>query len=146
MRILAVKPSSEDITIAIVAGSKDAPTLIKLDKEVYKPSFSEDPARDLYATENYFNQLIKKENIDMLLIVKAVKPQKGSVSVERVKNEAAVQLAAAAQGIPAKLIAPQTIRAAEKKYSHDLSIVLNRNFKSKDKQEVAFLGIMGLGG
>ena len=75
--------------------------------------------------------------------VKAVKPQKGFVSHERVKNEAAVQLAASSLNVNAKLIAPQSIRAAEKK-EEDVEKIFDCKFKSKDKKEVAFLGYMGL--
>lgn len=142
-RILAVKPSTNDITLAIVEGTQGSPKLKKIDKEVYKTPSSGDPSKDLLTTMSYISDLIKKEKVDEVHIVKAVKPQQGSVSPERVKNEAAVQLAASTQKVPAKLFAPQTIRAAEKK-QEDVDVLFNQSFKSKDKKEVAFLGFMGL--
>ena len=142
-RILAVKPGTDDITLSIVEGTQDSPKVKKLDKEVYKTNTKTDTSKDLFDTLNYIKDVIKKEKIDEVHIVKAVKPQKGFVSHERVKNEAAVQLAASSLNVNAKLIAPQSIRAAEKK-EEDVEKILDCKFKSKDKKEVAFLGYMGL--
>ncbi|UIA99425.1 DUF3010 family protein [Desulfovibrio desulfuricans] len=142
-KILAVKPGTDDITLSVVEGSQDQPKLKKLDIEVYKANTQEDVTKNLYDTQNYIKDIIKKEKIDEVHIVKAVKPQKGSVSPERVKNEAAVQLAASSLNVNAKLIAPQSIRAAEKK-EEDVEKIFDCKFKSKDKKEVAFLGYMGL--
>lgn len=142
-RILAVKPGTDDITLSVVDGTQNFPKVKKLDTEVYKTNTSTDTTKDLLDTMNYIKDVIQKEKIDEVHIVKAVKPQKGSVSPERIKNEAAVQLAASSLNVNAKLIAPQSIRAAEKK-ENDVEKIFGCKFKSKDKKEVAFLGYMGL--
>lgn len=142
-RVLAVKPGTDNITLSIVEGNQDSAKTKKLDTEVYKTNTQADATKELHDTLNYIKDIIKKEKIDEVHIVKAVKPQKGSVSPERVKNEAAVQLAASSLNVNAKLIAPQSIRAAEKK-EEDVEKIFGCKFKSKDKKEVAFLGYMGL--
>lgn len=142
-RILAVKPGTEDITLSVVEGTRTSPKVKKLDTEVYRTNTNTDTTKDLLDTMNYIKDVIEKEKIDEVHIVKAVKPQKGSFSSERVKNEAAVQLAASSLNVNTKLIAPQSIRAAEKK-ENDVEKIFDCKFKSKDKKEVAFLGYMGL--
>lgn len=144
MRILAVKPGVDEITMAIVSGARKAPNLETVSKEVYKIAQSSDPSKDLVEVVQEFKRIIKECKIDEVHVVKATKPPKGSLSPERVKNEAAIQFASTEQGIPVKLIAPQTIRAAEKKEEETVDSIFEHKFKSKDKREVAFLGLIGL--
>lgn len=144
MRILAVKPGVDEITMAIVSGERETPSLEPINKEVYKLPQSADPSKDLVEIAQEFKSIIKERKIDEVHVVKATKPPKGSLSPERVKNEAAIQFASAEQGVPVKLIAPQTIRAAEKKEKETVDSIFGHKFKSKDKREVAFLGLIGL--
>ena len=144
MRILAVKPGIDDITLAVVSGDRESPSLEPINKEVYKVPQSADPSKDLLNIAQEFKNIIKESKIDEVHVIKATKPPKGSLSPERVKNEAAIQLASAEQGIPVKLVAPQTIRAAEKREKETVDSIFSHKFKSKDKRDVAFLGLIGL--
>ena len=144
MRILAVKPGVDEITMAIVSGDRKTPNLESVNKEVYKIPQSADPSKCLVEIVQEFKSIIKERKIEEVHVVKATKPTKGSLSPERVKNEAAIQFASTEQGVPVKLIAPQSIRAAEKKENETVDSIFDHKFKSKDKREVAFLGLIGL--
>lgn len=141
--ILGIVPSAQEITMQIVKGDKSSQTCTALEKEVFKYP-DKDQTEKIVAVNTVIKTVLTENSIDEVCILKAgASPTGKGASPDRIKAEAAIQLAAADKGLPVSLIAPQTLTAAKKKSkaNGDPSIddKLNHNFTSETKRDAAIL-------
>ncbi|WP_353117365.1 DUF3010 family protein [Nitratidesulfovibrio sp.] len=145
--VLAIVPSPDDMHTAVVEFDGENPKFIQTGKEVHKFQDRAQQTDNISVAYEIIASLIKDNGVTDVHILKAMTPRKGAVSPERVKVEAAAQLAAKHAGTNDELVAPQTIAAHEKKQAKgDAPTVdqeLGERFSSKPKRLAALIALKG---
>ena len=119
MKIIGIKPTSTEVLWATVEGTREKPKLVPLDaikQKFPKGQAEEETLNNLY---KFAVTLLPSLGVDKVLILKAGSSKFGSASALRIKAEAMFQIACAEFNIPVVLIAPQGLRAQEKKFNND---------------------------
>jgi hypothetical protein len=114
MTILGVVPSTEALHVCTIT-FEDGTAAIKSMKKVPLPKSSDETAK-LDSLLKLINTLILETGAARVAILQAGRTKFGGPSTLRTKVECCVQLAAAARSIPVDLVAPQSLRAFEKKH------------------------------
>lgn len=145
--VLAVVPGPDDLHTAVVEFDGTTPKFIQTGKEAHKFKDRAQQTSNISAAYEIIADLIKNNSVTDVHILKAMTPRKGAVSPERIKAEAAAQLAAKHAGKNDELIAPQTIAAHEKKLVKDnaptVDQELGEKFSSKSKRLAALIALKG---
>lgn len=116
MRVLGIVLSSTEVRWAILGGRSSAPKLVTESGQMQKLPADESEGHALLALRRWFATFLNEVDVDRISILKAGRSQKGNTSSSRIKAEGVIQLAAAEEGVSADLVAPQTLRAKEKKF------------------------------
>lgn len=114
MTILGVVPGTEALHVCTVTFEGGAASIRSM-KKVPLPKSSDETAK-LDSLLKLINTLILETGAARVAIVQAGRTKFGGPSTLRTKVECCVQLAAAARSIPVDLVAPQSLRAFEKKH------------------------------
>lgn len=141
--VLGVIPSAQEITMQIVKGDKTTQSAVTLEKEVFKYP-DKDQTEKILAVNTVMKAILTENNITEVCILKAGgSPTGKGASPDRIKAEAAIQLAAAENGLPVSLLAPQTLTATKKKAATNgdpsIDSKLNHNFTSETKRDAAIV-------
>lgn len=147
MRILGILPSSKDITMSLIDTDNGISKSIKLEKENYSYSSPSDQSKSLVDLHDVIEATIVGKKIDKIVVLKAgTSPTGSGASPERIKSEAAIQIAAKKQHIECILLAPQTLAAAKKKDIKDGAISVDErlscDFSSKAKRDAAHIALL----
>jgi len=119
MKVLGVTPSSNEVSWALVEGTRSNPSLVNLDSTKQKFPKTQSEAQILYNLHKFVLTFLENQAVDKVCILQAGNNKFGKASSMRIKAEAVFQLACAEHNIPVELVPPQTLRAQEKKFQAD---------------------------
>jgi hypothetical protein len=117
MRVLGVVPTSTDLKWAIVEGQHSSPTLVATPTKTQKLPVDEDQCQVLQGLYRLVSTFLKEQSVEKVCVLQAGNSKFGGPSSARIKAEAIFQLVGADLSIPTELVPPQTLRAAEKKFT-----------------------------
>ena len=115
MKVLGIVPGTNELRCAVVDGTSEVPSL---NKSVKVNRFNVDPSDglSLQALFRLLSTWLTELQVDRIRILQPGNSQFGGPSPARLKIEAILQLVGAELTIDTALIAPQTLRAREKKF------------------------------
>jgi len=116
MKVLGVLPSSTGVVLAVVDGTFVKPELGSINLTKIKFPKDQDEQVALSNLNGLSKALVAENEIEKICILQAGYSQHGSPSSLRIKAEAVFQLIGDQSNIPVQLVAPQTLRANEKKF------------------------------
>lgn len=116
MRVLGVVPSSDGMKFALLEGTRSDPVLQPIGKKTVKIEVAKNQGRELQDIYRLVKTLLNEERVEKVCILQASNSKFGRPSTARVKTEGVLQLVGADLSIRTELIAPQTLRAHEKKF------------------------------
>lgn len=150
MKVMGVVPSSSDLRLAVVEGMCSAPRLVPTHQKTVRLPAGTNDAQRLQSLYRLLSTLFREQRVEKICVLQGGNSQYGGPSAERVKAEGIIQLVGADLSIHTELIAPQTLRAKEKKFA-DLTkgtpeSVLNNSepFVPKPWRDAVLLAWMGL--
>lgn len=150
MRVLGVKPSSDDVSWALIQGTRSEPTIAELESTKQKFPIKQHETEILQNLYHFAGTFLKDKSIEKVCILQAGNNKFGKISTMRVKAEAVFQLACAELNIPVVMVAPQTLRAQEKKFQNETGATAEQVFNGgedfkpkpwKDAVMVAWIGL-----
>lgn len=150
MRVLGVTPSSVDVSWALIEGTRAAPALVNIESTKQKFPTTQSETQILQDLYHFASSFLKSQSIEKVCILQAGISKFGKSSAVRIKTEAAFQLACAESNIPVVIVAPQTLRALEKKFqaiTGDMpEQILNggEEFKPKPWKDAVMVAWIGL--
>lgn len=150
MRILGVTPTSNDVSWAIVEGTKSSPVTVPLDSTKQKFPAGKNESDLLHDLYRFALSLLQDKEVEKIVILQAGTSQYGKTSSIRVKTEAVFQIAAVESNKPVEVIHPNTLKAQIKKFESIAGdtpeAVLNagNNFKPKPWKDTVLTAWMGL--
>ena len=115
MKVLGVVPGPRDIQWALLDGSPEQPTLIQLPTKTQRLPNTVVDGQYLRSVYKLVRTFFQEQSIERVCLLQALNA-KFRASPARIKIEAVVQMAADELGIPAATVAPQTLRAREKRF------------------------------
>jgi len=134
MRILGVVTSTKHLHIAVVENDS-SPARAVMMKKIALPVDEDESAR-LHRTLQLMDTLILDEKVDRISIVKAGQAHFGNASPLRPKLECVIQLAGISRNLPVTILAPQTLKAFEKKNEPN-SLVGEKGFSPVGSRDAA---------
>jgi hypothetical protein len=149
VKVLGVVPGSTDVKWALLEGTRGAPVLLPMATKGQKLPADENQA--LWSMLRLAKTLVGEQKVEKFYILQAGKSKFGGPSTIRVKLEAVFQIAAAEVSIAAEVVAPQTLRALEKRFPNiaggTLEAILNRgeDFSPKPWRDAVLTAWVGLG-
>lgn len=117
MKVLGVTPSSNDVLWALAEGKRTEPILIPQDTTKQKFPKGQAEEKTLLDLLAFVRTLLSSVEINKVVILKAGTSRHGKFSALRAKAEGVFQIAAAEKNVEVTLLAPQTLRAQEKKFA-----------------------------
>lgn len=150
MRVLGIAPSSTDFKWALLDGSRAVPQVLPLPSTSQKLPADTCEGHALLSLRRLLSTFLPEQNVGRVCVLQAGSSQFGGPSSTRVKAEGIVQLVGAELEINVKLIAPQSLRAQEKRFTSIASgspeTVLNRgaSFKPKTWRDAVLVAWCGL--
>ena len=146
-KVLGIVPSSKDITLGAVEGDTSAQNHVPLEKDTYKFAPADDQSKSLTNLYEFITTTISEKGITDIEILKAGTSHKGKgPSPERIKAEAAIQLAASNANIRVNLIPHKTLETARKQEQQmeekTIDEQLGHSFPSEAKREAAFIALL----
>jgi hypothetical protein len=116
MRVLGVVPTSSDFKWAIVEGQRGSPTLFATPTKTQKLPVDQDQGQVLQGLYRLVSTFVKEQGVEKVCLLQAGNSKFGGPSSTRIKAEAIFQLVGADLSLQTELVAPQTLRAWEKKF------------------------------
>lgn len=139
MRILGVVPSTTAVFTATVAFGEDGPAVIHAQR-IALPN-DDDQSRLLLALLRLVSTVMGEQACERVVVLCAGRSKVGGPSPLRSKVEAVVQLGGVMKDIPVVLVAPQSLRAFEKRVG-DEALAGSERCKSKDSTDAARVALL----
>lgn len=137
MRVLGIAPSSTDLKLALVEGALKEPAVIPLASNSQKLPTDECEGHALLSLRRFLYTFLREKKVERICVLRATGSRHRGPSLTRVKTEAIIQLVGAELPVTVDLVAPQTLRAAEKRFAKQTSQspeeVLNGGSKFRPK-------------
>ena len=121
MRVLGIAPSSTDLKLALLTGALHEPALLPLASHSQKLPSDECEGHALLSLRRFLYTFMREKEVERICVLRATESRYRGPSLARVKTEAIIQLVGAELSLAVDLVAPQTIRAAEKRFSKQTS-------------------------
>ena len=150
MRVLGIAPSSTTLRWALVEGTRPNPVLLRLPSTSQKLPADECEGHALLSLRRLLSTFVTEQEVECVCVLKAGHSQYQGPSSTRVKAEGIIQLVGAELELPVELVAPQSLRADEKRFATIASgspeAVLNggNNFKPKAWRDAVLVAWWGL--
>lgn len=148
-KALGIILDSKTITMALIEENGTKLEFLKLTNENLKIPINSDDADSLLQFMKSIQDIITCRNVTDVYFLKAgISPMGKGPSTNRIKAEASIQIASKELKINVTPIAPQTLKAAnkraEKNNEKPIEEILGKDFSSKVKREAAEVAILGL--
>jgi len=139
VRILGLVPSTKAVFTATLALEESEPVVIHTQR-IALPN-DDDQSRLLLALLRLVSTVMGEQGCERVVILCAGRSQRGGPSPLRSKVEAVIQLAGVMKDIPVALVAPQSLRAFEKRFG-DGAFAGSERCKSKDSIDAARVALL----
>ncbi len=137
MRVLGIAPSSTDLKWALVEGTRPTPVVLPLASRSQRLPTDECEGHALLSLRRLLSTFVSARGVERVCVLQAGHSQYRGPSPTRVKAEGIIQLVGAEHELPVQLVAPQSLRAEEKRFATIASgspeTVLNGGAKFKPK-------------
>ena len=150
MRVLGINPSSTTLGWALVEGTRPDPKSLRLPSTSQKLPVDECEGHALLSLRRLLSTFVTEQEVESVCVLKAGHSQHRGASPTRVKAEGIIQIVGAELDIPVHLVAPQSLRAEEKRFATIASgspeTVLNGGaaFKPKAWRDAVLVAWWGL--
>jgi hypothetical protein len=152
MRVLGIAPSSTDFKWALLDGSRAQPQVLPLPSTSQKLPADACEGHALLSLRRLLSTFLSEQGVERICVLQAGSSQFRGPSAARVKAEGVVQLVGAELDLTVNLVAPQSLRAQEKRFeaitSGSPEDVLNAgaDFKPKAWRDAVLVAWWGLAG
>jgi hypothetical protein len=150
MRVLGIAPSSTDFKWALLDGSRVEPRVLPLPSTSQKLPSDTCEGHALLSLRRLLSTFLAEQGVERIWVLQAGSSQFRGPSALRVKAEGIVQLVGAELELTVDLVAPQSLRAHEKRFASIASAspedVLNSGaaFKPKTWRDAVLVAWWGL--
>lgn len=150
MKVLGIAPSSTDFKWALLDGTRALPKVLPLPSTSQKLPADACEGHALLSLRRLLTTFLPEQGVERVCVLQAGRSQHGGPSAARVKAEAIIQLVGAELELTVDLVAPQSLRAQEKRFqaiaSASPEVVLNGgvNFKPKTWRDAVLVAWQGL--
>ncbi|MBF6125052.1 hypothetical protein [Nocardia brasiliensis] len=150
MKVLGIAPSSTDFKWALLEGSRAEPRVLPLPSTSQKLPAETCEGHALLSLRRLLSTFLAERVVERVCVLQAGSSQFGGPSASRVKAEGIIQLVGAELQLTVDLVAPQSLRAQEKRFVSIASAspedVLNggADFKPKTWREAVLVAWWGL--
>jgi hypothetical protein len=150
MKILGIVPSSTDFKWALLDGTQALPRVLPLPSTSQKLPADVCEGHMLLSLRRLLSTFLAEQGVERICVLQAGRSQHGGASASRVKAEGIVQLVGAELELTVDLVAPQSLRAHEKRFASIASgspeDVLNggAHFKPKTWRDAVLVAWWGL--
>ena len=117
MRVLGIVPSSTALKWALLDGTRSNPVLLPLPSTSQKLPTDDCEGHALLSLRRLLSTFVTEQRVDRICVLKAGRSQHQGPSSTRVKAEGVIQLVGAELNLPVGLVAPQSLRAEEKRFA-----------------------------
>jgi len=150
MRVLGITPTSNDVSWAVVEGSRSKPTVVPTDSTKQKFPAGKDESSVLHDLYRFALSFLQDKAIEEVVILQAGTSKFGNASSTRIKTEAAFQIACTERNVPVKVVHPNSLRSQIKKFESETGdtpeAIFNdgNDFRPKPWKDTVLVGWMGL--
>ena len=117
MRVLGIVSSPTDLKWAILEGGRPRPVVVPLESIAQKLPKHETEGQALLTLRLLLSTFLPEKKVGRICVIRAGGSKHGHPSPPRVKAEGIIQLVGAELEIPVDLVAPQSLRAEEKRFA-----------------------------
>ena len=137
MRVLGIAPTSTHLRWALLEGTRRNPAVLRLPSTSKKLPADEVEGHALLSLRRLLSTFLTEQGVERICVLQAGKSRFRGPSPTRVKAEGIIQLVAAEHDLPLALVAPQSLRAREKRFAKTApsspEVVLNGGHEFKPK-------------
>ena len=150
MRVLGIAPSSTHLRSALLQGTLANPVVLPLPYASKKLPSDECEGHALLSLRRLLSTFMSEQGVEHVCVLQAGQSQFRGPSRTRIKAEGIIQLVAAEHALPLDLVAPQSLRAREKRFpaiaSGSPETILNggADFTPKAWRDAALVAWWGL--
>lgn len=150
MRVLGITPTANDVSWALVEGTRSKPVIIPVNSTKQKFPAGKDESAILHDLYRFTLSLLQDKGVEKVHILQAGTSQYGKTSAIRIKTEAVFQIAGVECNVPVAVIHPNTLKAQIKKFdaatgdSPETIFNNGQNFKPKPWKDTVLTGWLGL--
>lgn len=150
MKVLGIAPSSTDFEWALLDGTRALPQSLPLPSRSQKLAADACEGHALLSLRRLLSIFLAEQGVERICVLQAGSSQFRGPSASRVKAEGIVQLVSAELELAVDLVAPQSVRAQEKRFASITSAspedVLNggADFTPKTWREAVLVAWWGL--
>lgn len=150
MKVLGIAPSSTDFKWALLDGTRAQPQVLPLPARSQKLPADACEGHALLSLRRLLATFLSEQGVERACVLQAGRSQHGGPSAARVKAEGIIQLVGAELELPVDLVAPQSLRAQEKRFEDVASgspeAVMNGGdaFKPKPWRDAVLVAWWGL--
>lgn len=150
MKVLGISPSSTDFKWALLDGTRALPQVLHLPSTSQKLPADACEGHALLSLRRLLTTFLPEQGVERVCVLQAGRSQHGGPSAARVKAEGIIQLVGAELELTVDLVAPQSLRAQEKRFASITSAspedVLNSgaDFKPKTWRDAVLVAWWGL--
>jgi len=151
MKTLGIAPSSTDLRLALLDGLRALPRVLPLPSNSQRLPADACEGHALLSLRRLLSTFLAEQGVERICVLEAGHSQFGGPSSSRVKAEGIIQLVGAELGLQVDLVAPQSLRAQEKRFESVTSgspeDILNAGnaFKPKAWRDAVLVAWWGLG-
>ena len=116
MKVLGIAPSSTDLKLALLEGTRAAPRVLPLLTKSQKLPADSCEGHALLSLRRLLATLFAEQGVERVCILQAGTSQFRGPSASRVKAEGIIQLVGAELNLTTDLVSPQSLRAQEKRF------------------------------
>ena len=117
MRVLGIVPSSTDLKWALLDGTRETPMVVPLGSTAQRLPADECEGHALLSLRRWLATFLSEKEVERICVLRAGESQFRGPSTARVKAEGIIQLVGAELELPVDLVAPQSLRAQEKRFA-----------------------------
>ncbi|MDY0059834.1 MAG: hypothetical protein RBU45_08500 [Myxococcota bacterium] len=117
MRVLGIAPSSTDLKWALLDGTRAQPRILPLPSTSQKLPADSCEGHALLSLRRLLTTFFPEQDIERVCVLQAGQSQFRGPSAARVKAEGIIQVVGAELELPVDLVAPQSLRAQEKRFA-----------------------------
>ena len=150
MIVLGIAPSSTDLKWALLEGRRSNPVVLPLPSTSQKLPADACEGHALLSLRRLLSTFLSEQRVERVCVLQAGHSQFRGPSPTRVKAEGIIQFVGAELERPVELVAPQSLRADEKRFAKIASgspeTVLNggKSFKPKAWRDAVLVAWWGL--
>jgi hypothetical protein len=150
MKVLGIAPTSTDLKWALLAGTRTQPQVLPLPSISQKLPADACEGHALLSLRRLLSTFLAEQEVERVCVLQAGQSQFRGPSTARVKAEGIIQLVGAELDLAVDLVAPQSLRAQEKRFgviaSGSPEEVLNggAEFKPKAWRDAVLVAWWGL--